>query len=249
MRVPLLLLLGLSGGFSWVAAQSTPPATPEDQVAALIRQALQSPDDRGTWAGLAQGLSNLDSAQGTDVVALDAAVRVADSLAFTADLGAGAESTEAEAVPVAATIAGLKAWVRVSLSRLSQWRPPTTASSTELLAWPMLLVLVLTTWVMWRRGRAAERSGWAFVRLIRTVSRVARGSAPPTSGIVHSKKPRGRKDPKFVALSLMETGMPTNEVARRTGMSQDEVSVLLAIHRGNRLPFGLDVSVPSGRSA
>ena len=34
-----------------------------------------------------------------------------------------------------------------------------------------------------------------------------------------------------MALSLMEHGMPANEVARQTGLAQDEVAVVLALSR------------------
>ena len=247
MRALFLLFLGLFGGVSWAGAQSSPPATPEDQVAALIREALEAPDDRGAWAGLAQGLSNLESAEGAEPIALDAAVRVADSLAFTADLDSSSEFSRTEAV--VAKIAGFKAWVGEAFSRVSPLHLPEVTPSAELMAWPALFLLVLTSWWLWRRGRTSQSRGWAFFRLIRTVSRVARGSAPPTPRVVRARRPRGRKDPKVVALSLVETGMPTNEVARRTGMSQDEVSVLLAIHRSDSLPFGHEVSTPHRRSA
>ncbi len=252
MKAFLLVSLCLLPGFSRAGAQAPTPPSPQEQVAALIREALQTPDDQGAWAGLAQGLAELDKGDGEEAPGLEAAVRVADSLAFTADLAT--EEVPTEAVPTATTallakFAPLKSWARGLYSRVSEWRLPQGVPTSELLFWPGALLLALTGLAVWRRRRMGVGPGWAFFRLIRTVSRVARGSTPPPPGKTFGRVNGRRKHPKSLALSLVETGMPTNEVARRTGMSQDEVSVLLTLHRSKRHPLGLEVPAPSRRSA
>jgi len=238
MRAPFFLVLSLALGASQIAAQVDPASTnPEDQVAALIRDALRAPDDQGAWAGLAQGLSNLGSVDRAGLVGMRAAVRIADSLAFSPAL----------APEVTAARKGSR--LNQAFARLvhpGDWGLPTGTSLTELLALPALMSLILASWFLLRSHRTPRmlRGGpLAFVQLVRRVSRVARGSTPSTQSLAN-----GRRDPRALAVSLMETGMPAIEVARRTGMSQDEVSVLLAVRR-NRPAFASEDGARRRRSA
>ena len=221
MRVILLLLFGLSLGPSWLHAQESPETpTPEDRVAGLIRDALKDPDDRGSWAGLAQGLSTLDTAEREGLVGMRAAVRIADSLAFAPKLGSE------EKVSLLERAGGLVSFV-------TGWRTE-GRSLKEFLTLPALLSLILGSWLLLRSKRTPRilrGKPLAFVQLVRRVSRVAQGPTSDNRRHTHHKG-----DPRALAISLVETGMPANEVARRTGMAQDEVSVLLAIHR-NRSAF------------
>jgi hypothetical protein len=245
--LPLFALLLLAGA-SKVAAQAGPEvptaadqdgsAAAEAKVTAFVREALRAPDDRETWAGLAQSLSNIPIRGRQGLVGMRAAVHIADSLAFAPDLGAVGET-----VPKASG-----SWSRNlsdALTDFLEWMAPTGFPVDQRVLLPVSLSLVLAGWLLVRRGllaRAVTSGPLAFLGLVRRVSRVARGTTPqeaPRSG--------GKRDPRAVAISLVETGMPANEVARRTGMAQDEVSVLLAIQESRRAMGMPDGTSPGGR--
>jgi len=245
---PVLALLMLLAGAPDAGAQVEPEiatavdqdrgAGAEDRVTAFVRDALRAPDDRETWAGLAQSLSNIPIRDREGLVGMRAAVRIADSLAFSPDLGA---------IGATASTAG-GSWGRSLFGTLvdfMEWMVPNGSPVDQWMLLPVSLTLALVGWLLvrWRLlSRAVTAGPMAFFGLVRRVSRVARGTAPqkaPQSG--------GKRDPRSVAISLVETGMPANEVARRTGMAQDEVSVLLAI-QGSRRALGMaDRASPGGR--
>lgn len=238
MRAAPLLLAAFLLGAPGAGAQLDPgAATPEDQVASRIREALRAPQDRGAWAGLAEGLANLGTADGNGLVGMRAAVRIADSLAFAPDL------TSEVAGVGDGSVAGVASGF---VSRLRALRLPTGTPVTDLLGLPALLSLVLASWFLLRGGRTPRilREGpLGILHLARRLS--GRGRSPASSVRTQS---HGGRDPRALALSLVETGMPASEVARRTGMAQDEVSVLLAIRR-SRLAFGGEDLAPRKRSA
>jgi len=182
----------------------------ETGMTALIRQALKDPNAPRSWAGLAQGLSNLDAAGGRERPDVSAAVRIADSLAFSPLL---AGSPRGETAP-RGWIAGLLNRVSTILPRVGPFLPYAAAAL-------VLAALVLNGWIP---GRTARGGGGRAPK-----ARLSRGRSPaPRRG----SSGRGKEgDSRSLALSLMEHGMPANEVARRTGLAQDEVAVVLALHR------------------
>ena len=183
---------------------------------AMVRRALQAPEAPESWAGLAQALSAMGTRNpgGQRPLGVMAAVRIADSLAFS-PLLAGEEEPEAEKARAVELVESIPRFLGGVL--------PLGAAVLALLG------LVLTGWLpgkgIWRRltvrkkrrgsGRSILRApGWARGRDFR----------PPD-------KAKERTDARFMALSLTEHGMPANEVARRTGLAQDEVAVVLALSR------------------
>ncbi len=230
MRGGRILLLGLLlAPLSLQAQAAGSPAEPREQVAALIREALRSPDRAESWIGLAQGLEKLESG-GAD--GLQAAVHIADSLARApAPLpSAAADGTAAvDAVgPVEGTVprpeglqpAGVPWLGKVLGSRA--FGAATRATQRDWLILPGLLGLALGGVLLVRR----TRRGAAVVRRTgvggRTPPRVEKGMT--TAGLRKISQ-----DSRGFALALWESGLPASEVARQTGLAQDGLAFLLTL--------------------
>jgi hypothetical protein len=175
---------------------------------------------------------------------LQAAIRVADSLAFSPLLGRVTQ------VEMQAGEGFLGAVVdRGEEALLGLWNDPMAGLS--------LLGLVLGTWILgtrvWRVVRIpllgiwrylGFREAWlGFAEVVQGVARVASGGAKPSS-----VRASTRKDPRTVALSLAESGVPSNEIARQTGLAQDELAVVMALSVRGR-SFRPETLPPQRRSA
>lgn len=218
----LSLLLVLFPAPSGLAGQaSDTSATPqtgealegEAEITAVVRRALEAPDAPESWAGLAQALSAMGhrNPQGQLPQGILAAVRIADSLAFSPLQTVGGEPVEAAPGQGPGLLASLP-------ESLGTYLPAGLAGI-------LLLALVATGWLPGRRA-PARAAGWVGIRRRGPSQRwSSRGSQSSPEGT------RNKRDVRSMALSLVEHGIPANEVARRTGLAQDEVAVVLALHR------------------
>lgn len=222
MRRGVLLLIGaalLAGPASGLAQDASDPSSAESGrreagMTALIRQALQDPNAPKSWAGLAQGLSDFQGDRSRGAPDVSAAIRIADSLAFS-PLPAASAADRAAARGWAAGIATRASEV---LPRIGPFLPYSAAAF-------VLMALLVNGWIPGRRARS-RGMGTA-----RTPTRPAPGrNRAGTSR--NGSMGRGReRDSRSRALSMVEHGIPANEIARRTGLAQDEVAVVLALHR------------------
>ncbi len=176
------------------------PAGPGDHVAFLIREAMRAPDRTESWSRLALGLQTVEA---RDPEGLRAAIQVADSLARNA----GASGVEGLGLELETGV-----WISRALG----------ASPFGLLLPGMLLGLLLATGFMsLRSGRWT--AGWG---ALRRDPRGAPEGDTPTAVRAPSPPPNGRD----FALALARSGLPASEVARQTGLAQDGLAVLLALH-------------------
>ncbi len=221
-RAVFLGILALLGAFHESArGQDDLLGSRVQPVTALVREAIRFPDSPASWAGLAQELSRMETRTPGGADGIHNAVRIADSLAFSPGLDDGGSVVPAGSTRGASggLFAGLKRTLGIS------------SNAT-------LFLLVLLT-----LGAASSIRRWTprvlemtetllrpFLELVERVARVARGQTPPAS-VVAQERTEG-EDSRRLALSLTEHGMPPNEVARRTGMAQDAVAVVLALSRG-----------------
>ena len=200
---------------------------PRAHMAALVREALRSPDAPESWAGLAQGLSTMRAGETRDVTprGVLAAVRIADSLAFaplspaeTAS-GIGEGKGENQARMGSRMILGL---ALAAMDPLAGLLPLGVAAL-------VLGALIATGWIPLRAGGKGRRP---------PNRRRSHGRPAVTERASSAGSRKKRTDARSMALSLAEHGMPASEVARRTGMAQDEVAVVLALHRRGQAAGG-----------
>ncbi len=217
------------------AAEPAPPASPDSvlstsagtRVTQLIREALHRPEREETWACLALALGRLQSPASGRETELGAAVSVADSLACSAvglatpfmpdepALARGPSSapgTEGVVGRIAGVVDAGGRWMDETIRRGKELasRKPWLAPALLALCCLALLVLALRMFSIGRRSGAGTGEPGS-----------RRGSVPSTT--------RGEEDPKRLALALREGGMTLLEIARRTGMAQDALSVLFAV--------------------
>lgn len=222
----LALLLGSLLLGTGALGQESPDQGPADaEVARLIREALRLPDAPESWAGLAQGLSNLGTESPEMAPELQAAIHIADSLAFSPLLVRTSRASGEES-KARGFLGGVVSAGKGAFSGLL--RDPLAALS--------LLGLIMGGWILgskvWRgvSRHLDPRGAWnGFRDVVQGVARVAAGGTQP-----RSVKTPTRKDPRTVALSLAESGVPAHEIARQTGLSQDELAVVMALSSRDR---------------
>lgn len=229
----------------------------------LVRAALSRPDDAGAWAGLAHALPELALAEDADPEAVLEASRLADSLSrapippasrgASADVrpgeGPGLESTRGSGGALAGApgvVPALRATASAWLGELSRASGALRLDPATAVTWGpwVLVVLLLGAGPLVRRRRARRAAAAATlpgegVRRPRTPSRAQAG----TDG---ASDPRSRT---WTVTTLAENGLPPSEIARRTGMSQDAVQVLLGLRtapsaRAFRGGAGMGFDVP-----
>lgn len=187
----------------------------------LIREALNRPEDPSAWTGLADALPELALSESADPVALFEASRLADSLAGAPVTPASspAEAPEDTDVTLAAasTAGGFAARLAFLGPVLSRVTPG------DLLAWApwglVVLLLGATPVLRYAARRKARRAA---------ASAAARGAA--------EERPDAREHRHWTVTTLAENGLPPSEIARRTGMAQDAVHVLLGLRASPSAP-------------
>lgn len=204
--------------------------TPEERVAALVREALRAPDRDETWACLDLALSEMNAPAADGQDSESQVRRVADSLLCPS----GSAGIDASSSPLSTTppgglqrVSGLDgllngAWQRVNRT-LDAWTHEARAMAAGT-SWPQAALLLFVLASLFWLGRKWIRSG---------LMRLRRRKGPRGS----SAK-RGASDSRgashALALALWEGGLPYPEIARRTGLAQDALSVLLALEGRER---------------
>ena len=173
---------------------------PADFVAARVRSILRDADDSQAWDELAQGLPELALSGGADLMSTFEAAALAESLR-----PAGATGISSPDVPP------------MSAPILVDWRSTTPFQAIAL---AVLLAAALAglfrTWK--RRGNRSARSGWGRRRRSRSGSgsRSGRGASPVMTPVAQARQ-------------LASAGITVPEIAQRTGMARDAVSILIGI--------------------
>jgi len=219
---------------------TTPALTPEVTVANLVREALRAPDRNETWACLDLALSKMIAPAVEGQETSPWAIRVADSLACpSGSLPTTASSSSASTTPPgglqrAASFGWLLNGARQRVNEISEaWealviREPWFALGLLLLAGIGLL------WI----GRRSVR---------RDSGRPRSKTGPLETG--HRREmpgpPLPLDNPQTLALALWEGGLPSPEIARRTGMAQDALSVLLTLKGKENALFASNLPHPS----
>jgi len=198
-------------------------SSPQKRVTELIRQAMEGPGRREVWAGLALSLSEMNRVareEGRETGGMEEAVRIADSLAFSSP---PSKSVNAGPGPIkgpgGSWNAGGLTWMEMGDPGRTLFRHP--------LALPGVLVLILLILLFFRaREGRARKTGET--RLARGPGeRIDRRASRP--GEPQETENSGGQDPWAFALALWESGLPPSEVARRTGLAQDTLAVLLTL--------------------
>jgi hypothetical protein len=222
--------------------QDTPTrvADLETRVAAMVREALRAPEKDETWACLDLALSEMNAPAAEGQAWSSQAKRVADSLACPGGTAQEAASSSAfPPTPPGGPLDGSS--VGEFLSGAWQRVHPTVKGLRTFLAeepwFSSVLLLLASTTMVWLGRRSilgilgnSERS-------------TDRAPAPriPTSGRMDPPE-----NPVAMALALWEGGLPSPEIARRTGLAQDAVSVVLALRtRGDPVPAAARPSASS----
>lgn len=236
----LALVLPLAGVLPAAAQESEGPVRPH--VAELVRAALNRPDDAAAWTGLADLLPELALTDEADVVTVFEASRLADSLA-SAPVPVPPAPQEEEAAQETDTATALPASPQVVT-----FKAAVTASVQE-------LVTDLRSGALWNRvtsvrvsrGTLLATAPWALVGVLLLTGTVVRQRKARTRRpVLHTSRPAPRKEAKrsrngkderlWTVTTLAESGLPPAEIARRTGMAQDAVHVLLGLRDTPRAP-------------
>lgn len=204
------VLLCLAPGAA-VAVQDAPSdnAPVRPRMTALVRAALAAPGDSVVWGEMAELFPEMARVGAASVVGAFEAGRVADSLsrapvdpvALALESGRRvAERTRAESVPGSPLPAEVA--------------DPTGSNraGAGLILWtiPWVAVALLGGAGWWIRRRSP-----------------APASVPTDPS--RATKPSGRSDRMWAVTTLAKSGLPPSEIARRTGMAQDAVRVLMGM--------------------
>lgn len=210
-----------------VASSSTSPTlfvTPEDRVAAMVREALRAPDQDENWACLDLALSEMNAPAGEGQPFDSQTQRVADTLACATGSSAGSATPSSLSIqtPPGGSQNAFRfdsflsgAWQRVN-PLFQEW---SGLVEGQPLAFPGLLLAV---------GMALFWVGRRSVR-VRNVGERRRGN-PRRSLPFRPRDSRTGESAQSLALALWQGGLPSTEIARRTGLAQDALAVLLAIN-------------------
>ncbi len=211
------------GAFQDAPASETTPAKndarfdgPEARVAAMVREALRTPENTEAWRCLDLALSEMNAPVGNGQELNSQAQRDADSLACPN--GSVYWTASSSAFPPTrpggpegnswSSESPNGAWQRVLPTMKNMW-----LSLIEN-PWIFPVLLLLSSGVLIWFGRATV------LELLSTRNGLGTRSAPDTPQ-------RGPENPVAMALALWEGGLPSPEIARRTGLAQDALSVLL----------------------
>ncbi len=190
---------------------------PRRVVAQLIREALRSPDNQKAWSELARALPELgEKEEGESYVRLLQAARIADSVAVASAPASGSSQGKgrdlaSRAGGLGAVLASLPAGLRGPADRIVVW---ITANDLP-------LVLFLTGFL---------------ILLILLKGQEGAGRRPAEGGervedrgeyLLREGTSRGLE----MARALWSSGVPVHEIARRTGLAQDALSVMLSLQR------------------
>jgi hypothetical protein len=196
-------------------------ATPEDRVAAMVREALKAPKEDQSWACLEQALFEMNASAEQGRGDNSPAKRVADTLNCPSVLFASSSATiqtRSGGHQRASAVMGLLtgAWQRINpfirkwniLLETRPWLPPG-------------LMILAGMGLLWLGRQSVRRpiSGPDRDRRIRR--RTQR---------LKAQEPRWSETPEALALALWQGGLPSMEISRRTGLAQDAVSVLLTLN-------------------
>jgi len=235
LAAALLLAGPLSASAVGQAEQETPTRVVdlETRVAAMVREALRAPEKDENWACLDLAISEMNAPAGDGQLWSSQAKRVADSLSCpSGPAQEAASSSSFPPTPPGGPRDGSSA--NELLSGAWQRVHPFLKSTHSLLTeepWVLSTLLLLASGVMIWLGR-------------RTILGILGRSTMPTDrarssqGQAHGRTP-SPENPVAMAMALWEGGLPSTEIARRTGMAQDAVSVLLALRsRKQPVPAG-----------
>jgi hypothetical protein len=217
--VACLLLLGTAAG---VSAQDPGSESPRP-LPELVREALNRPADPSAWTGLADALPELALTESADPVTLFEASRVADSLAGApvAVSAAAPEGVDVDLPAGSGTPTGRRSGLEASLAAMGAGIRGLPAG--DLLAWaPWALVALILGVGPFLRGRARRRA--------RSAAEAAKAAA------ASEERPESAERRHWTVTTLAENGLPPSEIARRTGMAQDAVHVLLGLRSSPAAP-------------
>jgi len=192
---------------------------PRRVVAMLIRAALQSPENQESWAELADALPELgETEDGESFGRLLRAAQIADSVALAAELssagGGTPEGSVLEKAGLAVLLPRVTRGLKDAVAKVVVW-----VSRNDL---PLVLTLsALLIALILMKGRepwmARFRSG-------------GRGAEPAGEHLLKEGTSRGLD----TARALWSSGLPVHEIARRTGLAQDALTVMLSLQGSPR---------------
>ena len=217
-----LLLMGGAAASSAQTPAGTEPVRP--RVAQLVRAGLSAPGDSAVWTEMAHLLPEMARTDGADVMASFEASRLADSI------------SRSPFDPMAAALSANRstgAATSRSAGPVTSGRTVTSAASAGIEWGPFFRqALPFIPWVV--VGLIALVIGG--LKLNRTVRRVRIARSREDS-----KELRAARDSKsrlWAVTALAASGLPPTEIARRTGMAQDAVRVLMGLQTPNPVPIG-----------
>lgn len=189
---------------------------PEARVAAMVREALRTPEDLEAWRCLDLALTEMNAPVGNGQDLSSRAHRATDSL--TCPNGSVYWTASSSAFPPTqpggpdgkswSSDSRNGAWQRVLPSLNKRWLSLVEAP------WMISIVLLLSSGALIWFGRS-------------TVLELLASKSGPVAQSDPEPARRGPENPVAMALALWEGGLPSPEIARRTGLAQDALSVLL----------------------
>ena len=202
-----------------------PVLTPEDEVANLVREALRAPDRDEIWACLDFALSKMIAPAVEGQEPSHRAIRVADSLTCpSGSLRTTASSSSGSTTPPgglqrASSFGRLLNGARQRVIGFFRMWKDLATRKPWILQGLLLLAGIALLWL----GRHSAREEFG---------RRRRKKHETGPGPRYEKRGPSipQENPKILALALWEGGLPSPEIARRTGLAQDALSVLLMLN-------------------
>ncbi len=194
------------------------------RMTALVRAALTAPGDSLVWGEMAELLPEMARVGEASVLGAFEAGRVADSL------------SRAPVDPVALALeSGRSVAERTRAGRLDA--SSVTAAGLEPTAADASSGAGIVVWTIpWIAVALLGGAGWWIGR--------RRAGSPVSPDASRTPRSGGRSDRMWAVTTLAESGLPPSEIARRTGMAQDAVRVLMGL--GGASPSGSVATPPSG---
>jgi hypothetical protein len=188
---------------------------PKQVVATLIRAALNSPENQAAWAELARALPELSEEGDSFSYGIARAARVADSVAIAAATAASGSGAGPK---------GTTGWVAF------------TESADRVLRSTVDQVVL---WVTRHDGLIITALGTLLVALILgkgrdplSLGRTQKEEEQTVAGEYALKEETSKG--MDAARALWSSGLPVNEISRRTGLAQDALSVMVSLQRSAR---------------